>query len=94
MAVRELLERKHAMISGLWANPNLDGEDKETRGRAIKQIDDQHNEAIRKIYGEDLEIEVDESHPFYAKMKQVELPDDFEAKREKGTPFEVDVIEE
>jgi len=50
-AVEEAKELKNAMISGLWSNSNYD-DDKNTRKKALEDIDNNYQEAIRIIYNE------------------------------------------
>jgi hypothetical protein len=56
------------MISGLWANTNLD-DGKQTRQNALRQIENDHQNTIHEIYlGKDEEIDY-EQDPFFAAMK-------------------------
>lgn len=59
------------MIMGIWANPNYD-DDKGTRNRTLRQIDDWYREAVSSIY-EPKKDPIDKDNPFFGKMK---LPDD------------------
>jgi hypothetical protein len=76
---REALELatqvKNAMISGLWSNPNFD-DNKQTRRRAIEEIESNHKEVIKSLYGRIIRDEDLEEHPFFAAMKLDEVPSD------------------
>lgn len=69
VAVREATQIKHAMISGVWSNTNFDDE-KNSRTKALQQIEEQHQETIRQIYSRiDREEQIAfESDPFFAAM--------------------------
>lgn len=67
-AVEEAREVKNAMISGLWSNSNYD-DNKNTRQKALKDIEESYQEAIRLIYNEpDEEFDLDLDQPFFAAM--------------------------
>lgn len=76
-AVRAASESKTAMISGLWSNPNYD-DNKQTRRRAIDEIEENHREIISFIYGriEHVSEEEIEQNPFFAAMELDEVPKD------------------
>jgi hypothetical protein len=67
-AVEEAREVKNAMICGLWSNSNYD-DNKNTRQKALKDIEESYQEAIRIIYNEpDEEFDLDLDQPFWAGM--------------------------
>ena len=66
-AVDEAREVKNAMISGLWSNSNYD-DNKNTRQKALKDIEENYQEAIRIIYNGAEEYEIDLDQPFFAAM--------------------------
>lgn len=66
-AVDEAREIKNAMISGLWSNSNYD-DNKNTRSKALKDIDNNYQEAINIIYNGEESYEVDMDQPFWAAM--------------------------
>lgn len=65
------------MIAGLWANPNYD-DNKQTRRRAIDEINERHQEIIRELYDKMTEAEKEaiEQHPFFSAMELDEAPKD------------------
>lgn len=66
-AVLEAKEIKNAMISGLWANTNYD-DNKNTRQKALKDIEESYQEAISIIYNGPEEFEIDMDQPFFKAM--------------------------
>lgn len=58
--------RKLAMISGLYANTNLD-DDKGTRSKIIGELEDQFAEAIANLYDPQPEVEL-KGNPFFDAM--------------------------
>lgn len=60
-AVDEAREVKNAMISGLWSNSNYD-DNKNTRKKALKDIEENYQEAINIIYNgaEEYEVKYDQ----------------------------------
>lgn len=70
-AVEEATDVKNAMISGLWANSNYD-DNKNTRKKALSDIEESYQESIRIIYNRKNEIridqDIDKSDPFFAAM--------------------------
>jgi hypothetical protein len=56
-AVDEARELKHAMISGLWSNSNYD-DNKDTRKKALQDIENNYQEAINIIYNNENETEI------------------------------------
>lgn len=66
-AVEEAREVKNAMISGLWSNSNYD-DNKNTRQKALKDIENNYQDAIRIIYNGPEEYEIDMDQPFFAAM--------------------------
>lgn len=76
-AIRMATEVKNAMISGLWANPNFD-DDKQTRRRAIDEINESLQELVRELYDKIGMKKKDamEEHPFFAAIKLADVPED------------------
>jgi hypothetical protein len=68
-AAERVHELKNAMVSGAWANMNYD--EGNVRKDLLAKIDQFVDEAIRTIYGE--EVEVDMTTPFLAAMKVPEI---------------------
>jgi hypothetical protein len=64
-AVDEARDVKNAMVSGLWANSNYD-DNKNTRSKALKDIENNYQEAINIIYNGVESYEVDMDQPFWA----------------------------
>lgn len=59
------------MISGLWANTNLD-DNKQTRRNALQSIEEDHQSLIKLIYSGEEEKEIDYSEsddPLFSKME-------------------------
>ena len=74
-AISEIMDRKNAMIAGVWANPNFDQEGKaDLRGNFISKIDNIFEEAIDRIHGVIPEVDL-ESDPFLAAMKMPDVPE-------------------
>lgn len=71
--VESMEARKLAMISGLYSNTNLD-DDKGTRTKIIKELEEQFSEAIAELY-EPSEKKPDplEDNPFFAGLNAEEL---------------------
>ncbi len=67
-AVDEAREVKNAMISGLWSNSNYD-DNKNTRSKALKDIENNYQEAINIIYNGVDSYEIDMDQPFWAAME-------------------------
>ena len=64
---------RNAMIGGLWANSNFD-DDKGTRDKAIRDINQSFYDTITSIYNGDAE-EIDlKEDPFFAAMKLPDIP--------------------
>lgn len=61
---------KNAMISGLWANTNLD-DGQNTRSQALREIEDNYQETLKLIYSrEPVQIEPDIMEiPLFKAMK-------------------------
>ena len=68
-AVDEARELKHAMISGLWSNSNYD-DNKDTRKKALQDIENNYQEAINIIYNGVDSYEVDMDQPFWAAIER------------------------
>ena len=66
-AVDEAREIRNAMISGLWSNSNYD-DNKNTRQKALKDIEENYQQAINIIYNGPEEYEIDLDQPFFAAM--------------------------
>lgn len=66
-AVAEAREVRNAMISGLWSNSNFD-DGKNTRQKALKDIEESYQEAIKIIYNGAEEYEIDLDQPFFKAM--------------------------
>lgn len=66
-AVKLASEVKHAMVGGLWANPNYD-DNKQTRKRALQEIESNHREIIGVLYGKINQVTDEDlkAHPFFA----------------------------
>lgn len=64
-AVDEAREVKNAMISGLWSNSNYD-DNKNTRKKALSDIENNYQEAINIIYNGVESFEIDMDQPFWA----------------------------
>lgn len=64
-AVDEAREVKNAMICGLWANSNYD-DNKNTRKKALQDIENNFQEAVNIIYNGVESYEVDMDQPFWA----------------------------
>jgi hypothetical protein len=59
------------MITGLWANTNLD-DGKQTRRNSLEQIEEDHKNLINLIYSGEEEKEIDyskSSDPLFSRMK-------------------------
>jgi hypothetical protein len=56
-AVDHAKEVKNAMISGLWSNSNYD-DDKNTRKKALEDIDNTYQETINIIYNNEQEEQI------------------------------------
>jgi hypothetical protein len=66
---------KNAMITGLWANPNYD-DNKQTRRRAIEDIESSHREVIRVLYGKiDSQEDITKTHPFFTMAESDVIPE-------------------
>ena len=62
------------MISGLWGNSNWD-DDKQTRKKALLEIEESFKEAIINVYNKERIKEISfMDDPFYAAMKVPEVP--------------------
>lgn len=70
-AVDEAREVKNAMISGLWSNSNYD-DNKNTRLKALKDIENNYQEAINIIYNGEESYEIDMDQPFWAAIDRDE----------------------
>jgi len=66
-AVNEAREVKNAMISGLWSNSNYD-DNKQTRQKALKDIEESYQSAVNIVYNGVDSYEVDMDQPFWAAM--------------------------
>lgn len=66
-AVDEAREVKNAMISGLWGNSNYDDK-QNTRSKALKDIENNYQEAINIIYNGVESYEIDMDQPFWSAM--------------------------
>jgi hypothetical protein len=68
---------KNFMISGLWSNSNYD-DGKQTRKRAIDEINENHQNLIMDLYGKmnKASKDVTETHPFFTAMQLVDVPSD------------------
>ncbi len=64
-AVDEAREVKNAMICGLWSNSNYD-DNKNTRKKALSDIENNYQEAINIIYNGVESFEIDMDQPFWA----------------------------
>ena len=64
-AVDEAREVKNAMICGLWSNSNYD-DNKNTRKKALSDIENNYQEAINIIYNGVESYEVDMDQPFWS----------------------------
>lgn len=69
-AVEDAKEVKNAMICGLWGNSNYD-DNKSTRQKALKDIENNYQEAINIVYNGVESYEIDMDQPFWAAV-----PDD------------------
>lgn len=80
-AKREVVEMatdvKNFMISGLWSNSNYD-DGKQTRKRAIDEINESHQTLILELYGKMNKAgkDVTETHPFFTAIKLADVPPD------------------
>jgi len=65
------------MICGLWANPNYD-DNKQTRRRAIDDINANHQEVVRELYAkiEAGQKHITEVHPFYTVANEAPIDPD------------------
>lgn len=74
-AVERIHAQRNATIAGVWGNPNFDDgkERKGARKQMINTIDDNVQRAIRKIYGQEQEFDIDQEDPFFGKMEVPEL---------------------
>lgn len=67
-----------ALVTGLWANSNFDGDGKsEPRTKALQDIEESSAAALKAIYapaGSKLRNEIDKSDPFFAAMNVPEAP--------------------
>lgn len=72
-AVEEAREVKNAMTSGLWANSNYD-DGKNTRTRALQDIEETFQKTIRIIYNQQEEFEVNYDQPLFSA-----IPDDLKS---------------
>lgn len=65
------------MISGLWSNSNWD-DDKNTRQKALSEIEESYRESIRQIYNTHQEMKsnkktnIDFEDPFFAPISHLE----------------------
>lgn len=74
-AVEAIEQMKLAMVSGIWANTNLDdeksGENK--RGRLLEEVEHNHEVAVKSVYSsieeKKAESDIDWSNPFFSAMK-------------------------
>lgn len=76
-AIERVMSLKEAMVSGVWGNSNYD--DKDTRLKLLKEIDDSFRRAMDRINGLTVEEEIDPADPFFAAMKVPEIDDGVEA---------------
>lgn len=68
-ALEEAFAVKLAMISGLWGNSNFD-DDKNTRQKALLEIDESYHNAVLEVYNGKVADEIDfKTDPFFAAMK-------------------------
>ncbi len=76
LAVKEATDVKNAMISGLWANTNLD-DGKQTRQNLLREIEESYQNSISLIYSrQDAEIDYElESDPLFSAMNLDEVSD-------------------
>lgn len=70
-ATERTLATKDAIVSGIWANTNLDHENQ--RKSVLEDIDRGFDLAIKSIYGEKVEEEIDMNNPFFAAMQVPEI---------------------
>lgn len=75
LIVEGLERRKDQMINALWANSNYD-DDKGTRQKAIEEIEENFQSAVRQVFGkpgdalfEEEEID-EENNPFFKSAKE------------------------
>lgn len=74
-AVESAEATKNAMVSGLWGNSNFD-DDKNTRKKALIEIENSYNEAVLNVYNKKKQVEIDfKEDPFFAAMKIPDVPD-------------------
>lgn len=74
-AVEDAARTKDAMISGLWGNANFD-DDKNTRKKALIEIENSFQEAVLNVYNKERQVEIDfKDDPFFAAMKVPGAPD-------------------
>ncbi len=85
------------MISGLWANTNLD-DDKGTRTTRLREIEASFENAMAIVYGhEQAREEINKEDPFFKAMKAPEkapegsLPDGFQNDPQEGLEVRVEV---
>jgi hypothetical protein len=87
-----------ALVTGLWANSNYDGDGKGANPRdvALQEIEDMAATALATLYGsptqDGLKKDIDKSDPFFAAMKVPGLPEEFTPQmEEEATKREYDI---
>ena len=88
-AVRQLIDRKNALVAGIVANTNIDGQ-KGEKGKRLEEIEEKYRVAIDRVYGvkeEDIPGEfkkkIDKEDPFFGAidteyMDNIQLPPGYE----------------
>lgn len=78
---------RNAVISGIWANTNIDDtkEQKGLRADILQKLFDNHMESVRRVYGvetaEDLDLKSD---PLFAAMKVPPMPEELQQELENA----------
>jgi len=63
------------MVAGLWGNSNFD-DDKNTRKKALTDIENSFQEAVLNVYNKERQAEINfKEDPFFAVMKVPDVPD-------------------
>lgn len=77
-AVRNVTASRDAMVAGIWGNPNFDSqENKNLRSDLLRDVDEQLETAIQRIYGNDPETVDLSENPFFSAIRVPELPSQF-----------------
>lgn len=77
-AVKSMTLSRNAIVTGIWSNSSFDSsENRNARQDALREIDEQWEVAVQKIYGNDPEEQDLSASPFFAAMKVPELPSEF-----------------